>query len=114
MYAALLDKQERWAIDLAKLNEHDFSSAKEINLLRPVQTAIMVMREKKPTVWIVDSLHRKLLMHFTVCGEDLPLITETKTVMAKQSKDRNSGTQNVLNVASALDLRFNTFPSFSV
>lgn len=112
VYATLLDKQVRGA-DLSTLNDRDFASAEQIvKLLGPVKTATTIMcEEKQPTVSIIAPLHAKLLAHCEVCeGEDSPLITEMKSTLSKDLKDRYSDIQNVLYVASALDPRFKTLP----
>ncbi|KAM9783585.1 E3 SUMO-protein ligase ZBED1-like isoform X3 [Syngnathus typhle] len=112
--AAQLDQKIRKSMknDLQTLNEEDMSTAEEIiQLLRPVKTATTIMcEEAQLTISVIAPLKSKLIEHFSVCEDDMPLIKEMKQTMAKELKHRYTDVQEVLNTAAALDARFKTLP----
>ncbi|XP_037095176.1 E3 SUMO-protein ligase ZBED1-like [Syngnathus acus] len=112
--ATQLDQKIRKSMknDLQTLNEDDISTAEEmIQLLRPVKTATTIMcEEAQPIISVIAPLKSKLIEHFSVCEDDMPLIKEMKQTMAKELEHRYTDVQEVLNTAAALDARFKTLP----
>jgi len=111
--ATLMDKElRRGAADVNTLSEIDITNAEDVvKVLAPLKIATTVMcEEQQPTLSVIAPLQAKMLQHFEEDEDDSPIVREMKCAMAKDLKDRYSGVQSVLNIASALDPRFKTLP----
>ncbi|XP_041702700.1 E3 SUMO-protein ligase ZBED1-like isoform X1 [Coregonus clupeaformis] len=82
-----------------------------VQLMGPVKMATTVMcEEDQPTLSVIAPLQAKLLKHLQPCKDDSTLVAEIKRVMASDLSTRYRGTQDALNIASALDPRFKELP----
>ncbi|XP_045074059.1 E3 SUMO-protein ligase ZBED1-like [Coregonus clupeaformis] len=82
-----------------------------VQLMGPVKMATTVMcEEDQPTLSVIAPLQAKLLKHLQPCEDDSTLVAEIKRVMASDLSTRYRGTQDALNIASALDPRFKELP----
>ncbi|XP_031164216.1 zinc finger BED domain-containing protein 1-like [Sander lucioperca] len=82
-----------------------------VQLMGPVKMATTVMcEEDQPTLSVIAPLQAKLLKHLQPCEDDSTLVAEMKRVMADDLSTRYRGTQDALNIASALDPRFKELP----
>ncbi|XP_041725467.1 E3 SUMO-protein ligase ZBED1-like [Coregonus clupeaformis] len=111
--ATLMSKDLRKGVtDVGTLSESDIANMDDIvQLMGPVKMATTVMcEEDQPTLSVIAPLQAKLLKHLQPCEDDSTLVAEIKRVMASDLSTRYRGTQDALNIASALDPRFKELP----
>ncbi|XDV25419.1 hypothetical protein PO909_029340 [Leuciscus waleckii] len=110
--ATLMSKDLRKGVTEYTLSESDIANMDDIvQLMGPVKMATTVMcEEDQPTLSVIAPLQAKLLKHLQPCEDDSTLVAEIKRVMTNDLSTRYRGTQDALNIASALDPRFKELP----
>ncbi|XP_041706895.2 E3 SUMO-protein ligase ZBED1-like isoform X1 [Coregonus clupeaformis] len=111
--ATLMSKDLRKGVtDVGTLSESDIANMDDIvQLMGPVKMATTMMcEEDQPTLSVIAPLQAKLLKHLQPCEDDSTQVAEIKRVMASDLSTRYRGTQDALNIASALDPRFKELP----
>nr|XP_055038565.1 E3 SUMO-protein ligase ZBED1-like [Misgurnus anguillicaudatus] len=111
--ATLMSKDLRKGVtDVCTLSESDIANMDDIvQLMGPVKIATTLMcEEDQPTLSVIAPLQAKLLKHLQPCENDSTLVAEIKMVMTNDLSKRYKGTQDALNIASALDPRFKELP----
>ncbi|XP_060780360.1 E3 SUMO-protein ligase ZBED1-like [Neoarius graeffei] len=103
--------------DVCTFTEEDISNAEEfVEALKPVKVATCVMSdENHPTLSVIAPLHAQLLQ-MTVAGKgDSPFVKELKKAIHEDLSKRytSQADKSILNLTSALDLRFKALPFLS-